>query len=173
MFKFCTTGEDLVLPAQATMTEIEQRSWYRAFPLNKRAAAKLQAPDSALEELARVWLEGPTKKVSSRIHWLNEKFVAIYQHEADEGFVYFAAKFLNGETVPGILVFDEEDDPKPMFELFAEEGLEDPKPDDVLFMKELWAELPEPVTQIIAQRQQRPNDKCACGSGKKFKKCCQ
>jgi uncharacterized protein YchJ len=41
-------------------------------------------------------------------------------------------------------------------------------------MEGYWIKVPrvEAVVQRKAEKVQRPNDRCACKSGKKFKKCC-
>ena len=52
------------------------------------------------------------------------------------------------------------------------EDPENPKPEDIQkLMKLLSPDLKNPSTDIPKMKQGR-NDKCACGSGKKYKKCC-
>ena len=52
---------------------------------------------------------------------------------------------------------------KPLYDAYGEDAEED----------DYAAGAPEPVAPIRTEgRQPRPNDRCACGSGKKYKKCC-
>lgn len=142
--------------------------WCRARPLPEEAKARLRVPDRAWDALSKLWSECKEPVQGSdgtfRVH--------IECHESREGFVILYAQGHpeRDEFTVGFVLLDEENEvkldmpytdmPKPML------------PDDEAYMDRIWKAVVPVLTIKKTEHEQRPNDPCKCGSGRKAKKCC-
>lgn len=124
-------------------------------------AKALKMPPNVLEELQGLWEARKSFQIPLEI-----------EGQTREGSVGLVLPLLlyDGEIRLGVKLFKDEDDweyDRPYLRLFHDEV----KEEHAETLEKAW-EVVEPVMAMVADASPRPNDRCLCGSGRKFKKCC-
>ena len=100
-------------------------------------------------------------------------------HESIHGEIELFCRWTGMEAVFGCYIFPYADDAEDDAGRDVSEGAEflgnqDPKLllEQKHFLEHVWLEAPRTTTIKRRGRQSRPNDRCDCGSGRKWKRCC-
>lgn len=158
----------------ATLSREEQRriqfeSIIESHQITPDLVRGILMPRAQQEELAALWASmKDAKKLPKNI---NNFSVELEVHESRHGFVVATAHYRKNELVVGFLLVN--DDEEIVFDTECQPGEPEPTAEDQRqWLKEVWSEPPTVETRVAPQRV-GPNEKCPCGSGKKYKRCCE
>lgn len=130
-------------------------------PLHIGLGRSVGMPERIFKKLNREWER--YRDTSN----LDEFTIEVECHESTKGFVIAFVRYHDLEAFLGFMLVNDED------EIYhEEEASNDPMPKDKKeFYEAVWKSF-EPVIQMVAEKKTRPNEKCPCQSGKKWKRCC-
>ena len=159
------------LPTQKEFVQAKLKLLKKSNPIPPAHAAALGMPKKLLELLEAKWQQSDETPKD-----LNNFVCSLPVHFSGHGHVTLTVCIVDGEveeicvrandTLRGI-EYD--------YEFWSADVLEHPATDaDKKVLDCIWDEVEfvNTVSTMRATRKQRPNEKCACKSGKKFKKCC-
>lgn len=127
----------------------------------KAQAAALHMPDDAFQELTKKW--NKLKKIEPPLQIEGEP------RETSAGITEPILAY-HGTLRLGVRLF-KDDDAWETEKYYAQIFDDDPNKDEEL-LKKAWHTVAPVITIVANDKPPRPNQKCPCGSGKKYKKCC-
>jgi hypothetical protein len=137
--------------------------------LDGAGVVALRMPVSVAESLQAEWQRHKHRASATRV-----EIVEYAVHENTCGLVIAFARCHDATLCPGVVVVDEND-----YEVVCQEGCESKahieaklKKAKIESLDRIWCPPPVPVGTRHAESIPRLNDRCSCGSGRKYKKCC-
>lgn len=160
------------IPSKSELDKLSQETITRT-PLPVEAKAKLLIPDGAWEKLCAAWALGKGQKYTptgERAAVGSGGFLVwVELHEARAGFIVLFARWDGVAVKVGFSAYGDDDE---IVTEITHDIAEELTPENIDFLENhVWKHVPPALTLVRSQRV-APNDSCACGSGKKFKKCC-